>query len=455
MKPVFITINSNDWELLRQGLFTEDGHENAAVLLCGSSDTDTQRRLLVRRIRNVPSDMYVERLPYHLEVASSFYNQIVTECLNSKLSPVIVHSHPGHHKAWYSESDDYGEKRLLPVLATLLPGTLPTSLVVTPKEATGRVFVDGAFIPLAGMTVMGTPMVRSRFIGDSRDNEEFSEKFNRQIRAFGRDGQQTIESLKIGVVGVGGTGSLVAEQMARAGIRNLLLVDHDLIEESNLSRIFGATHQDLNRYKVDVLAEYLEKISDSAVSKDNRSAIKQTVLARMRDCDLVFSCVDNDRTRALLNRFAHQYLIPVIDLGTRLDGRQGHITAAAGRVSILGNSFTCLRCSNHISAERIRAESMPRDERIALQKEGYIMGIDEPAPAVVSMNTVVAGLGVTAALNLFVSLTGGIQPLDQIYDARSGSVFPINPRHEKGCDICDDTEGIKALGDVQIVSAYD
>jgi molybdopterin/thiamine biosynthesis adenylyltransferase len=456
MKAISVTIGASDWDLLKNYLFTADGNENAAALLCGTSDSDTQRRILVRRIRPVPPDLYIERLQYHLEVAPSFYNQIVTECLSENLTPVIVHSHPGHRDAWYSGSDDHGEKRLLPTLASLLPGTLPASLVVTPSAATGRVCVKGSFIPLEGITVIGVPIVRYRFNNESRKKEvNFSEKFDRQIRAFGKDGQRTLESLKVGIVGVGGTGSLVAEQLVRAGVRDLHLIDNDDLEASNLSRTFGATKRDVNRHKVDVLAKYLHKISGSTISTDLRSAIKQSVLMTLRDLDLAFSCVDNDRTRALLSRFAHQYLIPVVDLGTRLDARQGHITAAAGRVSILGNGLACLRCSNHINSERIRAESMPRAERNVLQQEGYVMGIDDPVPAVVSLNTVIAGLGATAGINLFVTLTGGVQPVDQIYDARSGSVFPVSARHEQGCDVCDDADGVKALGDIQIVSAYD
>ena len=93
-------------------------------------------------------------------------------------------------------------------------------------------------------------------------------------------------------------------------------------------------------------------------------------------------------------------------------------------------------------------------ERSALRKEGYLIGIDEPAPAVVSINAVIGGLGATAGLNLIVNLTGGPQPIDQIYDARSGSVFPVAPTHERGCDVCGEQEGVKGLGDFQIVSAY-
>lgn len=454
MKPIFVTIGSGDWALLKELLFTADGNENAAALLCGISETDEQRRLLVRRIRTVPLDLYIERHPYHLEVAPSFYNQIISECLDEHLTPIIVHSHPGHSEAWYSGSDDYGEKHLLPILASLLPGVLPASLVVTPNAATGRVLLGGSFVPLNGMTIVGTSIVRYRFHNSKPREEAHSERFDRQVRAFGRDGQQTLSTLRVAVIGAGGTGSLVAEQLVRAGIRDLRLIDLDDIEESNISRTFGATKRDVGRHKVDVLSKYLEKVGNPKISKDLRSAIKQSVLMTLRDVDIVFSCVDNDRTRALLSRFAHQYLIPIVDLGTRLDARQGRITAAAGRVSIVGSGLTCLRCSNHINPDRIRAESMTREERAALHEEGYVMGIDEPASAVVSLNTVIAGLGATAGLNLFIGLTGGVQPVDQIYDAQSGSVFPVSPRHDQGCDICDERDGVKSLGDLQIVSAY-
>src|SRR5207302_2312110 len=64
-----------------------------------------------------------------------------------------------------------------------------------------------------------------------------------------------------------------------------------------------------------------------------------------------------------------------------------------------------------------------------------VMGIEEPAPAVVTINTVVAGLGATAGLNLFVSLTGKPQPVDELYDATSGTVFPVERVQEPGCDV--------------------
>jgi hypothetical protein len=456
MKDLFVVITSGDWDALRQSLFTPDGNENAGVLLCGRSETIRARRLLARAFVPVPLAAYIKRQAHHLEIAPAFYNDIVSRCLRERLSPIIVHSHPHHGEAWYSASDDFGEQRLLSTLNALLPDAWPASLVVTRDAIMGREFYEAEFLTLAGITISGARSQKHRFnAGHALEPVASASRFDRQVRAFGREGQALLERLKVAVVGVGGIGSLVAEQLVRAGVGDVLLIDDDVVEESNVSRLFGATSDDVGKPKAEVIEDHLRRIAPVSVTALVRSAIRQSVLLVLRDCDVILACVDNDRTRAILNRFAHQYLIPVIDHGTRLDGRQGRVTAAAGRVTISGSGLVCLRCSHHINAERIRAESMSRAERAKLQQEGYIIGIDEPAPAVVTINTVVAGLGATSCLNLFVSLTGKQQPLDQIYDASSGAVFPVSPLHERGCDLCDEGKGVKGLGDLQIVSAYD
>ncbi len=455
MRNYSVFISSEDWEDARTALFTDDGCENAGVFLCGLSESASHVRLLARRFVPVPSSLYTERLGYHLEVAPAFYNSIITRCIKEYLHPVIIHSHPGHGDARYSPSDDHGESHLLRVLEDLLPRGTVASLVVTPVAVTGRRLVKGEVIPLSGIRVLGVRVEHSSPNSISEAGpEEVGSAFDRQVRAFGLKTQQLLSSLHVGIIGVGGTGSIIAEELARVGIGRLTVIDNDAVEATNLNRVLGSTFNDVGKRKVDVAKRHLERISDAKVITIYDSAIRQDVLMQLRDCDALFSCVDNDRSRAILNRFAYQYLIPLIDVGVRLDARSGTIRAAAGRISVVGSSATCLRCSHHIDPERVRAESLPKDERERLAQEGYIMGVEDPAPAVISLNATVAGLGATAFLNLFTNLTGGLQPAGQIYDATSGSVFPISQVHEPGCDVCDPSKGVKALGDRQIVSAY-
>jgi molybdopterin-synthase adenylyltransferase len=450
-----LKISGTDWSKLRDLLFTPDGHENAAVLFCGQVSLDHEDTLLVRDIVGVPYEQYIDRQEYHLEVAPRFYNSVIDRCLQEHLIPVISHSHPFEGPARYSASDDFGERRLLPVLESLLPKQKPASLLLTKTAVSGRILDGEAFQSLSELTIIGQ-RIRVQQIASSKGVRKLETSFfDRQIRAFGEEAQQTIESLTAAVVGLGGIGSLVAEQLVRAGIGRLILIDFDTVEMSNLNRMFGGTSASVGKPKVNIVASHLKSIRELEIDTVCDSVLKQSVLKRLRAADLILGCVDNDLARSVLTRFSYQYLTPLIDMGIRLDARRGDVTAAGGRISVVGVDANCLRCSHHINPERVRAESLPAAERMALAREGYVMGIDEPTPAVVTMNCAVAGLGATAALNLFVNLTGKPQPANQLYDAASGIVFTAIAVHEPGCDICDGRQGIKALGDFQVVSAYD
>src|SRR6266567_4973331 len=72
-----VRISGEDWDKLRKALFTPDGCENAAALLCGQSVNERDERLLVREVLAVPSNLYIDRTKYHLEVAPPFYNTVV------------------------------------------------------------------------------------------------------------------------------------------------------------------------------------------------------------------------------------------------------------------------------------------------------------------------------------------------------------------------------------------
>jgi hypothetical protein len=262
----------------------------------------------------------------------------------------------------------------------------------------------------------------------------------------------------MGVVGAGGTGSAVLEQLARLGVRNITIIDPDIVEMSNLSRLWGSRPDDARnkRPKVEVLAQHLRAISPGVeVRAIQASVTRQSVIAELRDRDVVFGCTDNHWSRAVLNRFAHQYLVPLVDMGVRLDARDGVVSAAAGQVTLAGAGLSCLRCSQVIDAERVRVESMPDQERAALMREGYVAGSHDPAPSVISLNTTVAGIAVTSALSLFVNLTGAAPAPGLRYDARTGTTFVVATRHDALCDVCSAEAGVIALGDLQPVTAYE
>lgn len=454
-----VVVPAEVMEKLRGGLFTVDGCENFAVLLCAPAVTEHRVRLLVRDWTFAPLDAYRERLSYHLEIAPAFFNTIVDRAMATGLHPVLVHSHPDAGEARYSPSDDFGEGRLLPVLEQLLPGRTVVSMLLTPTDVQGRLHRRGRFVPLSRITVLGNPVIT--YVPPTHVPEAVrtgDATYDRQIRAFGGAAMSRVQELRIAVVGAGGTGSAVLEQLARLGVRFITIVDPDLLEQSNLSRVYGSLPADASTRvpKVDVAARHLRAISpDLSVRVVQSDVTRQSVLNVLRDHDVLFGCTDNHWSRAVLNRFAHQYLLPLVDMGVRLDARHGSVEAAAGQVTLAGPGLSCLRCSQLIDPERVRVESMPLGEREVLTAEGYVIGLDDPVPSVISLNTTVAGMAVTAAVSLFVNLTGAAPPTGIRYDARTASTFAVAPRHDALCDVCSQECGVGALGDLQPVSAYE
>src|SRR5207247_559805 len=100
----------------------------------------------------------------------------------------------------------------------------------------------------------------------------------------GARGQQIVSALRVAVVGVGGTGSAVAEQLGRLGVHEMTIVDDDRFEESNLSRMWGSEYQDLRQHssKVTIVARHLKQIRPAlTVHTIQQSIIKQAVLERI------------------------------------------------------------------------------------------------------------------------------------------------------------------------------
>ena len=171
--------------------------------------------------------------------------------------------------------------------------------------------------------------------------------------------QPDLARLHIGVVGLGSVGSMVAEAVARLGVQQITLIDHDKIEEHNLDRTLHAARADVGVLKVELSSRHL-KNSATAQSIDIRAVplpIQDTnaYLAAL-DCDLIFSCVDRPVARDVLNFIAYGHLIPVIDGGIRIVATRGRLSAAHWRSHKIGPGLQCLRCNGQYTTSDVVSE---------------------------------------------------------------------------------------------------
>jgi molybdopterin/thiamine biosynthesis adenylyltransferase len=336
-----------------------------------------------------------------------------------------------------------GQAEMVSYLSDVLPGRAYGAIVLGQAAIRGHLWLPAERTPanlhavrIVGPTVQvlpgdGTP---SGSLSGVRDGA-VDIVYHRQALALGDDGHRKLEQATVGIVGLGGLGSAVAQQLAYLGIRSFLLVDDDNVERSNLNRLVGATPKTIGQPKADVAAEHIRSINAGAnvrVLPTNVRSIE--ALRGLSQCDVIFGCVDTDSGRLILNELANAYLIPYIDCGVGIEVEAGQIKDAGGRVIVWIPGRPCLLCTKEIDT-RVAAEELESAEQREFRKRyGYVTGASIPEPAIVSLNGVVASLAVTE----FLALIAGVRESRHytFYDMLEQRVVPRVVNMEDKCAAC-------------------
>ncbi len=230
--------------------------------------------------------------------------------------------------------------------------------------------------------------------------------FNRQQLVINNETQNKLSKLKVGLVGAGGLGSILAEGLIRLGIEHITIVDDDLIEQTNLNRLQGVKLNDVGKPKAKVIAEYLQSLVpsvcvDVVINKVNSEA----ALEKLRTCDVLIGAVDNDLPRYILNKISAAYLIPYADLATRIFNSEKQTVDFKQRLVISIPTVTsCLECTqvkllnneeiNHAISDSYM-ENLYRDR-------GYLTNEnDDPTASIYGLNLAASGMLLLELSNLF------------------------------------------------------
>lgn len=405
-----IKISEKDF-LKIQGHFDSYFPREAAVfMLTGVSVHGDQTDVLVRRVIAIEQRDFDIQEQYQLRVAPRAINGLMALCEAGNVGAGVCHSHPGDIP--YSFADTHGEQRLSETAKSFSPSGIPfASILFYPGGIIGaRVWVDGRPDPIdvEEVVIVGRITLKINFVAGSTGKTVSNRKaFGRQILALGEKGQAAVESAKVGVIGVGGTGSACAEQLVRLGVKDFVLIDGDTLEESNITRMFGSFPFDESNppSKVNAIRDHLLHINPDAKVKIASTYIqsKDTAL-ELRDRDILFLCTDDHWGRAVVNQVGYQYLIPVINMGVRIDSRDGRTTAGVAAVDVLRPEKPCLWCKKIVDADRIAAEAMPAKERIS--RGSYVQELDSKAPMVIPFTALSASIAVSCFLQMFTDYLG-------------------------------------------------
>lgn len=157
-----------------------------------------------------------------------------------------------------------------------------------------------------------------------------SDQFSRTELLIGKQGLDKLKNAKIAVFGIGGVGSFVVEGLARAGVGNFILIDNDVVSESNINRQIIATHKTIGKDKVQVEKERILEINPNA----NIEIYKEFFMPDSKDyfdntVSYIADCIDTITAKIELIVRAKKQNIPIISCmgtGNKLDPTKFEIT---------------------------------------------------------------------------------------------------------------------------------
>ena len=237
-----------------------------------------------------------------------------------------------------------------------------------------------------------------------------TDRFDRQS-FLGPESDRTFACLRVGIVGLGGGGSHMAQQLAHLGIKRFVLCDHDRISETNLNRTVSATERDvkLKKKKTAIAERTIRSLHDDAdVVKVERW---ETGAENLMQCDIIVGCVDTFGGRRDLEAFCRRHLIPYVDVGMDVQQLGDQQYEIIGQVILSMPGKACMHCMNFLT-----------DEVLAEEARGY--GAAGGKPQVVWSNGVLcsAAVGIIADLATGWSHSGR----DSIYLNFRGSNLSIS-----------------------------
>ena len=191
-------------------------------------------------------------------------------------------------------------------------------------------------------------------------NKNYLNRYSRQIvlKNIGLSGQKKISSSKVFIVGAGGLGSPIVDLLCRAGVGEIGIIDHDKVSLSNLNRQTLFNSNDINKYKVKVLKQKLNKINPLVkINIFNKKIDKKNINYFISKYQIIVDASDNFETKFLLNKKSIEFKKKLI---------VGAISRFDGHVFVFdfkNNKSACLQCFY---------QEKPSDEVLNCDQEGIL-----------------------------------------------------------------------------------
>ena len=453
-----IRISEPHWRALRQHLFAFPEqpavpvNEQLAFLVAGPSVTAQGIDLVVRELCLAGPEDFHHQSRTGLAPTGEFVAKVWSRCQQEGWSLIEVHSHPfdSSNRATFSGIDLDNDREKGPAVALAFEEPFCHAMMVIGRNSLDAHYYDRAtseLLPFRRLVIVGSDGEGIQIVptttGGSRQKTESTSdiQYDRQNRLFGEEAQKGLSEASVAIVGLGGLGAFVALQLAHLGVGTVVLIDPDIVDVTNLNRLVGAVQGDVGKPKVNVYRDLIKEIApQTCVTTIAESILGTEAVNSTKAVDVIAGCVDNHGARLILNYLAVQYCIPLIDAGTGVQVETMEIESqVGGQVQAVLPGRGCLVCRGFIDPVRAAFDLAPASVQEDERAHGY--GSDDPAPAVVFLNGVVASLQVSWIADLLGArfadaATHTTTSAILIYDALNHSLTPVTAFVDPYCATC-------------------
>jgi hypothetical protein len=392
-----IKFSEEHFKQLADHLYPGDNKEAVAIALCGRNLHRGDHILCVNEILLIPYEACFERRKDLVHWPTELINPLLEKAVKYNYAILKIHCHPGGGE-YFSEYDNESDQNLFSSINSWLNTDLPhASCIMLPDQRIfGRFFTsEMKEEKIQQISVSGSTILNWYYDGDKPMQEGMQ---SRNLQTFGKKTMALLNKMKVGVVGCSGTGSPTIEQLKRLGVGELILVDPDFVDEVNLNRIIGSKFEDAKSKipKVDLMKREIEEVGfKTRVKTFNDHISRYDIVKELAQCDALFSCVDGAEGRHILNLISSFYLIPLIDMGVKLDADgNGGINGIFGSVHYIKPHGSSLLSRKQYSLTNLQSEATKRTNKEAFERNQYLANVNESSPAVISINMQTASTAV-------------------------------------------------------------
>jgi molybdopterin/thiamine biosynthesis adenylyltransferase len=441
-----------DFQGFREQLLKPDRLERASFLFVGHAQRrDGRVELYVHRMLNPHDEDYAQQHGAVVEPKAEFILETFKQFAQSGVPGYVhAHSHPFSEHAQFSAIDDQYFPGTLKSLRSYLWLTQQLRDFLFVRLVYGQAeegFTAECFdhrgnhlADVEEIRVVGARGIRTLRLGGER-RPEVLPRFDRNVRFLGEEGQRRIHQTHIAICGVGGLGSFAVACAKGLGFRRITIIDPDRVEETNLNRLVGAVPKDVGKPKVAVMTRELKRYDEHIQVKPIFARIQDEPARRaIIEADVIINCLDNDAARLEAQIVAARYLKPLMDLGSGIFlDEQKRVREMGGQIVFYFPGGPCLLCQG-LDPSKIVSEQIREVQRAV----GYIAGTSETPPAVITLNSVIAGMG----MDLLSRYLTGFAPLPTYmkFDLLQHQKLELNFQKRPGCPICGE-EGVEGKGD--------